>query len=679
MLKPILKFTGKAKCAFGLCLLLLLATQAIAVGNLDLVLSPETVNREFQYEKYAQENFTINKIFKLDESVVKYREHLLVKYNPFREMISIKADLGDFTDSVYAVINVYDIFDSVLMGRSSKLDLNYIYRGNSAHFVPLADADFVSHITVDLRYKSNPYRSYILSERLECSDGSSYIFSYCTASKCYLTCDSTTFYKTPGIKNLDSFFQRKLSHDAMSFIKLEKYKDCSDTKKYFGLDSTTNECIEIATCLDGEFYDNTDNSCYTIPANSHLIENRLWECDSGYWQQQQGEYCYAIPSNSHNIDSFTWECDSGYVEVEGSCKLRVTCSDSSEIYKDWTETECSTIPSNSHRTGEYTWECDSGYVEVEGYCYAIPSNSHRTGEYTWECDDGYVKVGNQCLPHVTCSESEIYKDWTETECSTIPANSHKIGDFMWACDDGYLEMDGSCILQVTCSESEIYKDWTETECSTIPANSHKTDNFTWICDDGYWQQGDSCVSEQIISPYVRRHVDISAAGGFFNITHIKTNNDKVTHAYESSKPFDLSFGLEYGIQRINTRMDDTLSSLGFNIATGLLLNKRKFEGFYSDSYKELSPNWYIELGLSLNIYSIGVYAYIRPINCILASRKIEPKYSLPDSEYMLVNNFGILLGKNFNSHFGLFAGYESLKTLDGPIVPSFEFRARFTF
>ena len=605
MLKPILKFTGKAKCAFGLCLLLLLATLSGAAPTEKYeptYTKRKTVNNVIHYKIKVKE-IPFNKLgIKIDKSIERYIESLDVKYNPYRGLVKISTEgmysAAEISD-LYAVINVYDS-DSMWIGKSEQLDLDYFFKNQD--FLDSSEIEFAKFIRVTLQFKEND-DYYFMSEKLGCKDGGDTIYYVQTKKKpngdeeYLLTCDIASLNENGLYKHWPT---EPLVPSRKKFVYLEKYKDCSDTKKYFGLDSTTNECIEIATCLDGEFYDNTDNSCYTIPANSHLIENRLWECDSGY------------------------------VEVEGSCKLRVTCSESG-IYKDWTKTECSTIPSNSHRTGEYTWACDDGYVEVEGYCYSIPSNSHNIDSFTWECDDGYVNMGNQCLPRVTCSESEIYANWTETECSSIPSNSHKI------------------------------------------------DDFRWICNDGYWQQGDSCVSEHIISPYIKRHVNISVGGGFLNITYIKTNHDKVTHAYESSKPFDMSFGLEYGIQGINNRMNDTLSSLGFNVATGLLLNKRKFEDFDDHASSELSPNWYIELGLSLNIYSIGVYAYIRPINCILSSRKIETKYSLPDSEYMLVNNFGILLGKNFTSHFGLFAGYESLKTLDGPIVPSFEFRARFTF
>ena len=682
MLKPILKFTGKAKCAFGLCFLLLLATLSVASPTEKYeptYTKLKTVNNVVYYKIKAKE-IPFNKLgIKIDKSIKRYTEQLDVKYNPYRGLVKISTEGINYADieDLYAVIHVYDS-DSMWIGTSGQLDLDHSYRNQD--FLDSSEVKFAKFIHVTLKYKEND-DYYFMSERLGCKDGGDTIFYVQTKKKpngdeeYLLTCDIASLDENGLYKHWST---EPLIPSRKKFVYLEKYKDCSDTKKYFGLDSTTNECIEIATCLDDEFYDNTDNSCYTIPANSHLIENRLWACDSGY------------------------------VNTGNQCLPHVTCSES-EIYANWAETECSSIPSNSHKTDNFRWGCNDGYVEVEGYCYSIPSNSHKVDNFRWECDSGYVEVYGSCKLRVTCSESEIYEDRSETECSSIPENSHKINNYMWICDDGYVEVEGycssipsnshktdnfrwecndgymkvgnKCLPHVTCSESEIYSDWSETECSSIPSDSHKVNNYMWICDDGYEEVGGSCIDTRNISTYVRRHVNISAAGGFLNITHIKTNHDKVTHAYESYKPFDMSFGLEYGIQGINTLTNDTLSSLGFNVATGLLLNKRKFEDFYSDLvYKELSPNWYIELGLSLNIYSIGVYAYIRPINCILASRKIETIYDvLPDSEYMLVNNFGLLLGKNFTSHFGLFAGYESLKTLDGPIVPSFELRARFTF
>ena len=610
MLKPILKFTGKAKCAFGLCLLLLLATLSGAAPTEKYeptYTKLKTVNNVIHYKIKVKE-IPFNKLgIKIDKSIERYIESLDVKYNPYRGLVTISTEemysAAEVSD-LYAVINVYDS-DSMWIGSSERLDLDHSYKNQN--FLDFSEIEFAKFIRVTLKYKEND-DDYFLRERLECKDGGDTIFYVQTkknpnGDKEYLlTCDIANLDENGFFKQLSETKLPFLSRKA--FVYLEKYKDCSDTKKYFGLDSTTNECIEIATCLDDEFYDNTDNSCYTIPANSHLIANRLWECNSGY-------------------------------------------------------------------------------VGEANACFPIPSNSYKVDNFMWTCNDGYVKKGKNC--------------------SSIPLNSHKISDFMWECNDGYWEIDGSCVPQVTCSESEIYKDWTETECSTIPLNSHKISDFMWACDDDEYNEVDgACADTRIISPYVKRHIDFSFAAGFMNIahtmnttdnwvTHSETTKDEVTHAYKSYKPIDMSFGLEFGIQGINTLTNDTLSSLGFNVAAGMLLNTRTFEDFaqkprYADpfnkniTYTDVSTNLYIELGMSLNIYSIGVYAYIRPICKSLTSRKFSTIYDvLPDSEYMFVNNFGILLGKNFTSHFGLFAGYESLKTIDGPIVPSFELRARITF
>lgn len=292
-------------------LLLSLATVCVAQGT------DQHKSKVLTYEEYAAgfKDSANRPIDYDDKSVRRNFEYLKVKYNPEVGLVKILAENLEVDDStLFAIINVYDS-DSMWLGRSDTLELNYSYKNQ--FFLGDTLVKFAKFIDVVIKRKED--KSFYFFDR----SYSSCKYPYDTLFKVsysllqpkyweflsYETCDITFIEKQLGVDPFSCYWIWTKDNE----VKLVPYENCDDKTKYFGLDSTSNECILRTICEEGEIYDSVNNSCYLIfPANSHL--NRYGE----------------------------WECDLGYVMIDGSCEAKAEC-DSSQGY-DASENTCLVKP-----------------------------------------------------------------------------------------------------------------------------------------------------------------------------------------------------------------------------------------------------------------------------------------------------------------------------------------------
>lgn len=244
-------------------LLLSLATVCVAKGT------DRHESKVLTYEEYAAgfKDSDANKLKNYnDKSVRKKFEHLKVKYNPELGLVKILAeDLEVDDDSLFAIINVYDS-DSMWLGKSEPLNLNYSYKDQ--FFLGDTLVKFAKFIDVDIK-RNGDESFYSLHSYNSCRwpyDTLLTVYPYLfpkTKSKyrdffSYSTCDITNIEKEFGVDPFSLYWGES---DDSNEISLVPYKNCDDKTKYFGLDSTSNECILRTICQEDEIYDSENNSC----------------------------------------------------------------------------------------------------------------------------------------------------------------------------------------------------------------------------------------------------------------------------------------------------------------------------------------------------------------------------------------------------------------------------------
>lgn len=124
-------------------------------------------------------------------------------------------------------------------------------------------------------------------------------------------------------------------------------------------------------CAENSYFDFHSETCQSIPANAHKAGDYSWDCDDGYFEEEN--HCQSVPANAHKTGFDKWECNEGFFKKNDLCEKIPDCGNFS--YFDIKK--------------EYCESCNANEVFRENSCESIPAHSTKISPTEWKCNDGY--------------------------------------------------------------------------------------------------------------------------------------------------------------------------------------------------------------------------------------------------------------------------------------------------
>lgn len=566
---------------------------------------------------YKVQGFPLLKRMKDDgykmTGVVSRPESLLVKYDPYRGLVSFKGYVIK-GDSVLFSLNASGSY-SRRLGRS-KLEYKVGHDYTNQRFLGSEEyAKYVEQLSIDAFDKRG--NKYVLSEQLRCKDkwvrrpksqkliarfpvkiveaDGSFDFT------CDYNLDSLQAWVSDGRMFQGVHYDSTEALFGNAIPVYEKVRDCRDRERWFGLDAKGNECIEWKTCNDEEFFDSTSNVCF--PENSRVL----------------GE---------------SWVCNDGFVAHDEKCAKVIRDCGISAVFESDKRISCVNIPRGARKTGDYTWDCYDGFIKANYGCMKIPENATKISPVAWRCNDGYTEYEpGVCRKTVVCSEKQIFGDNMGSYCVDIPDGAEKSSDYFWKCRDDYYQVSG------------------EDKCIKKPSPLYG--------------------NLLITLPFLYGSREITGAGGSDDLTYDLflvslafgfelgfASRDSSHTAF--NQPGDYSIGLQGNI------------GVDFNNRTYQEIAKTNRYSYGSENDTAYGLALYLETAISVNLSGIELFPYWR-WELASSGYLAYPNQVFKKTG----ENFGLLVGFNYDQMLVILLGYGQRVTIDNITMHMFEIRSYF--